>query len=315
MPESPPIVLVPAQHPPRSLERRARAGELVRVRHGAYIPAPTGTSIEQRTARALARIHAVAAQSSIRVTFSHRSAALVWGLPLLSVPDRTHLIQAVRPGGRHDPGIVRHVMRLDEGERAMRDGLPVTTLERTVVDCACSLPTPDGLVIADAALHLGADPDAIERLLRRRRGGRGAGVARWVWERADGGSESPGESLTRSALLDAGLPRPRTQVQVTTRRGAFRIDLGWPEHRVGVEFDGRVKYSGGAAGDPAVVVFREKRRQDALEDAGWRLLRVTWHDLRQPTTLAARALDLLRRRDFVRSAANAGAALPISRPM
>ena len=59
-----------------------------------------------------------------------------------------------------------------------------------------------------------------------------------------------------------------------------------PSWRVALEYDGRGKYAGGA---PDALV-REKRRQDAITEAGWRLVRVTWADLRDPGGLVRRVL-------------------------
>ena len=71
-------------------------------------------------------------------------------------------------------------------------------------------------------------------------GARGVRRARTVIELADDGAESPGETATRFVVLRAGLPVPRTQIEVTTRLGTFWADLGWEEWRVLVEYDGRL---------------------------------------------------------------------------
>jgi hypothetical protein len=56
----------------------------------------------------------------------------------------------------------------------------------------------------------------------------------------DGGAESPYESLTRLLLVQAGFPALQTQLEVIDRYGfvCARIDMGWREWLVGVEFDG-----------------------------------------------------------------------------
>jgi hypothetical protein len=68
------------------------------------------------------------------------------------------------------------------------------------------------------------------------------------------------------------------------------IALAWAEARVALEFDGFVKYSGRLGAAPEVL-FAEKRRQDALEAAGWLIIRVTWADL---TNLDATILRIRR---------------------
>lgn len=89
---------------------------------------------------------------------------------------------------------------------------------------------------------------------------------------------------------------PGIQVRVRTRIGVFRVDLGWPAERLALEFDGFVKYAGGGAGSATEVVVAEKRRQDAIEEEGWRVLRITWTDLRSPAALAHRVARVLAAR-------------------
>lgn len=131
-----------------------------------------------------------------------------------------------------------------------------------------------GLVIADAALRAGADPELLAAMLDERGGARGIRRARAVLTAADAGAESPGESAARWHLLRAGLPAPSTQIRIATRLGDFWGDLGWEEWRLLVEYDGRPKY----VADPEALM-REKRRHDAIVESGWRVLRATKEDL------------------------------------
>jgi len=135
---------------------------------------------------------------------SHAPAALLWGLPLLRTPERTHVIVRTRPAGRTSD-VVRHRTDLPETHRTTHRGFAPTTLERTVVDCATTL------------------------------------RARAVLALADDGAEPPGESSARFVLLRAGLPEPETQVPVLTHLGTFWADLGWPAWRLLAEYDGRTQ--------------------------------------------------------------------------
>jgi len=173
---------------------------------------------------------------------------------------------------------------------------PVTTLERTVVDCARTLAPDQALVIADSALRGGADPALVSTILEESAGRRGVRRAREVVGLADARAESAGESVLRWIVHAAGLPAPEIGLRVPTRRGDSWLDLAWPGHRVALEFDGAVKYSGGEYGDPTRRLFDEKLRQDALEEAGWLVLRVVWEDLLRPEVLAARIRSALRAR-------------------
>ncbi|WP_146931697.1 hypothetical protein [Cellulomonas xylanilytica] len=220
--------------------------------------------------------------------FSHESAALIWGLPLWIAPARTHLMQRHTAGSHRDPAVAHHPVMPPEDQRTVVRGLPVTSLERTVVDCASSLPAMQGLVIADAALRAGADREMLNRVLASSTGRRGVTRARAVIAVADDGAESPGESAARFVILRDGLRAPQTQVQVDTRLGTFWCDLGWTRWRLALEYDGRTKYDENATD----TFVREKRRHDAILDAGWRILRVTKEDLRG-TTLVRRILPLI----------------------
>ncbi|MCB2177187.1 MAG: hypothetical protein KQH57_15360 [Actinomycetales bacterium] len=239
-------------------------------------------------------MRAVAVQLRTDFWFSRESAALAWGLPIVTVPRRVHLVQGHRPGRETDPMLARHLGALPERDRAECDGLPVTSLERTAVDCGCLLPGGEALAVVDAALRDGVDLDALVERLRERPGARGVVRGRRVVAAASPSAESPGESMTRWALLEHGLPAPELQCPVETRLGTYRADLGWPELRVAVEFDGAVKYSG-RYGDGVEALLAEKRRQDAMEEAGWIVVRVTWTDLRSPDRVAARVVAARRR--------------------
>ena len=290
----PPVVLV-RDAATRGSRLRDRA-DLERVRRGAYLPrAPSLGPARDRQRLALARVRAVHEQLRVCHWFSHESAALLWGCDVVGLSGLVHVLQETRPRSRGGDPVVRHYGRLPEGHRAEVAGFPVTSLARTVVDCACTMPPDRGLVIADSGLRAGLDLDEITTVLAARAGSRGIARARDVVSLADGRAESPGETLTRWALVSSGLPAPEPQVEVVTRRGRFRIDLGWSAHRVGVEFDGFVKYSGVLGSTAAEAVFAEKQRQDAIEDEGWRILRVTWGDLRDTDALAARVRRALLR--------------------
>ncbi|MGV8967429.1 MAG: hypothetical protein ACOH2F_14265 [Cellulomonas sp.] len=274
---------------PATLRDDVLAGRLQRTRRGAYHPVePTvGTALDhEREARR--RIAALAAQLTTPMWFSHESAALIWDLAVVRLSSRTDLTQLYPQNGRTDPAVRRHCAVLPPADRTERDGLPVTGLERTVLDCAMSLPVDRGLVIADSALHGGLDVRRLVDRLGRLTGHRGVRRARTVLALTDPRAESPGETLVRFVVVQAGLPRPDLQIQVECPTGTFRIDLGWPERKLGIEFDGFVKYSARDGGTAAEAIFAEKRRQDALEEAGWKILRLTWSDLATPEVLADR---------------------------
>ncbi|MBE6481632.1 MAG: hypothetical protein E7Z94_04505 [Actinomyces ruminicola] len=183
-------------------------------------------------------------------------------------------------------------------------GLRTTTLARTLADCLLDLPGPEAFVVGDSLLRIGtgfdrfkpeACRDALEQLLAQTRavlgrssGHRGVARARRMLPLLDPAAESPGESETRYWLLTLGLPPPQSQFEVPGGASSWFLDLAWERFRIALEFDGASKYA--LHGD---ALYQEKLRQERIEELGWRILRVAWADLREPTALLGRVLAAL----------------------
>jgi len=281
-PSAAPAVLLAREHRRAALERHVRSGDVERLSRGVYLRRTDDVTARDRVVAAIVGTHR---RLHCEHAMGHLSAAVLHGLPVWRVDPKVHLYQRSTPGGRADPSIVRHVPLPPPHDRTTVAGIPATTLVRTVWDCLTTLPPADALVLADAALRAGVDRSALEGRFRPR--ARGAARALAVLAFADDGAESPPESICRFQVLRAGLPVPSTQVEVTTRLGTFWGDLGWPEWRLLLEYDGRPKYDGTEA------LMAEKRRHDALVEAGWRALRITKEDLTPPGQLLRRVTPLL----------------------
>ena len=93
-----------------------------------------------------------------------------------------------------------------------------------------------------------------------------------VSERAlrNAGAESPQETRTGLVLVDAGLPKPRTQIWVDD----WRIDMGYDEFKVGVEYDGAQHWT-----NPLVRANDIDRHAELLA-RGWVIIRVSADMLR-----------------------------------
>jgi hypothetical protein len=113
-------------------------------------------------------------------------------------------------------------------------------------------------------------------LIPRHRWIRGLVQLREVLERMDGCAESPQETRTRLALVDAGLPKPPTQIVVRDDFGetVARIDMGYREFKVGIEYDGEQHWS-----DPAQRA-KDIERLARLAELGWTIIRVSSDILR-----------------------------------
>jgi hypothetical protein len=302
LPERPRLVLRPqalaAGLVDDEIRRRRRRGEWSALQRGAYLVGPERPDRRQRH---ILIVQATLAGLRVPAVVSHGSAAALHGLPLWGVPLRQVHVTRQPPARSGAEGRLRsHVSRLASGDVVVLDDTAVTSVARTVVDLARSLPFAAALAVADAAL---ADrltsPEQLASALHAGTGTRGNRSARRVVRAADGRSESVGESRSRALMIDAGLPLPDLQVEVHHPDGRFvgRSDFGWRDHRVLGEFDGQVKYGrllrpGQAPGD---AVFEEKRREDALREERWGMVRWVWADLSSPAALVARWVRALDR--------------------
>lgn len=284
-PRHPPPATRFVEHRRAEIDELVRAGELTRIRRGVYLPPVDHSSpSRRREGEVLNEIRGVAERLTTDYVFSHTSAALLHGCWVWRLQPEVHVSQSRSPKAlkASERSLRRHHVTIQAGDRGVVGGLPVTSIERTVVDCASLLPPAQAIVIADSGLRLGADPDELRRIIGSKRHTRGIRQARLVVDRATVQSESPGESIVRWFVINSGLPEPASQVKVDTHRGPKWIDLGWPERKIGIEFDGMGKYR------DRDDLLAEKQRQDALAEAGWTIIRVTWDELDHPERLMAR---------------------------
>jgi hypothetical protein len=273
------------------LARLLRAGELNRLRRGAYVGS---AQPESEAARHRLLIRATVAGLRRPAVVSHQSAAVLHGLPLWDVSlDRVHVTRRPRAWNDTSAVLCCHVAQLRDDEVVEIDGLQVTDAIRTALDLARSLPHEPAVVALDAALHIGAlSHDVLRERLFDIVGTPGSRSATRVIAAADGRSESVGESRSRVILHRWKLGPSALQFEVRSGDGAVlaRTDFAWEAERLVGEFDGRIKYGrllrpGQDAGD---AVFAEKRREDAIRDENWDMVRWVWAELRRPDRLAAR---------------------------
>jgi predicted transcriptional regulator of viral defense system len=283
------------------LARMQRRGELVRVRRGAYVSAqPDSDDSDDYVARAarLATRHRQLIEGTLpqlhpRAVISHGSAALLHDLPVFpEAVRRLHLTRDRHGGGVRRPLIHVHGSALPAEDVTVVDQIPVTSLARTVVDLARTLPYEQAVALGARALAQRLDAAdlavAVDRAMRRS----GAAQARRVAAFIDGRSESVGESFSRVRFDRDGVPAPEPQLEVYDDGGVFvaRSDFGWTTSRTLGEFDGREKYLRLRRSGESIEAFvlREKQREDALRDLGWQVVRWVWADLFRPRVIADR---------------------------
>ncbi len=254
--------------------RRARErGELVALRPGLYLrDGPTGPT--DVPARHRATLTAVIPLLSGQPVASHVSAAILHGLPFChsEVPPM-HITRPDARKSRRGASVRLHRAALSPVEVVQLGGLPVTSAERTVVDCAVSMPFDHGVVLADAALRRGMVTSAsLRRQLDRHPQVPGARRAAAVLAFADPRSAGPGESFSRARLHQWAFPKPEVGVLVGDADGRplGRMAFGFPGTRVLGDFDDGVDRAD------------RDRRDAALHEAGWQVVRWSWADLRSP---------------------------------
>jgi hypothetical protein len=218
---------------------------------------------------------------------SHHSAAALWELR----PTARSAVDVTAPGRtRHGrPGITFHpVRRLDPVDRARLDGVPVTTVARTLFDLAEVLaPRQLERAFEQAERLRLLDLRAINNLARRSRGRHGLrALSALLAERREPAPATRSELERRFLDLchTAGLPRPAVNIVVS----GLEVDAVWPDQRLVVELDGHAFHHTRAAFE------RDRLRDATLQLAGYRVLRVTHRRLeREPATVAETVRALL----------------------
>jgi hypothetical protein len=167
-----------------------------------------------------------------------------------------------------------HRAPLPEEDVTEIDGVLTTTPIRTVFDLARRRDLREAVVAIDAFWHAGLVTPAELLAFAETRCWPDTQRLRAALALANSGAESPMETRLRLVLvLDAGLPQPETQYEVRTADGQFvaRLDMAYPQLRLGVEFDGRVH-------EDRSVSIRDNRRHNRLTGVHWRALRYRAED-------------------------------------
>jgi hypothetical protein len=285
---------------PEELARMLRDGTMTRIRRGAYAPIldqPGDKSVDSKRRRL---ILATVPQLDPQAVVSHGSAALLHGLPTWTeATARVHVTRNRHGGARRRALVEVHGAPLDAADLTVIHGVTVTSLTRTVLDLARTLPWEQAVAAGDRALALGLTRVELSDGLQRMRGWPGIRSARRTVDFLDVRSESAGESVSRVRIHEARLPTPVPQLEIFDTLGRFvaRVDFGWEEQHTIGEFDGKAKYGEllKPGQTPRDAMLAEKRREDLLRDLGWQVVRWTWADLSQAGLIKDRVLRAFAR--------------------
>ena len=205
--------------------------------------------------------------SGRRATVAGLSASALLGSRWI---DAKHPAELNQPSQHRTTGILLHCDTLWADETCLVRGIPVTTPHRTAFDLGRRRGVETAVIRVDALLRATElKIPEVRPLLDRHKGVRGVAQLRKVLDLADDGAESPQETRLRLLLTSADMRPSRTQIEVFDH-GQFvgRIDMGWPEWKVGVQYDGFQHWT-----DPTQ---RTKDIEQDVEyrDLGWRVVRV-----------------------------------------
>ncbi len=281
------------------IRRLVRDGALCSLRPGVYATAATVSALtrdprDERARQAggqLLQVAATLAVTGSRSAGSHRSAALVHGLGLVgrgleSVAEITRA-----PGDRGSYtgrlGVLVHIAALPANHIVSYRGVLLTSVPRTVIDLARTLPFAQGVAVADSALHAGlTSKSELTAVIADCARWRGLQRAREVTAFSDARSESVLESLSRATFHQFGLPPPDLQVWVGDDGDVIgRVDFLWRRYQTIGEADGALKYQ---TPDRA----RAQLERDArLRAAGYEVVHFTWPQI---TRVPAQVVDSIR---------------------
>ncbi|HEU4705701.1 MAG TPA: hypothetical protein VFS64_00760 [Solirubrobacterales bacterium] len=243
-----------------------------------------------------------------RAVASHYTAAYLWGL-LRNQPSAMHVTAPTRRRAKRR-FVVHFSSILAEEDRAVRQGIPVTAVPRTLMDLAIRAqpPTLDGYLERAEDREL-LDVRAIEDVLGRAGGHRGRGPlgrALAIYRPDPAFTRSKFERHFRRLVKAAGLPVPAMNFNVAE----FELDACWPELRFAVELDLFETHGSRAAFE------RDRRRQEELKLIGVEMIQITKPRLdSEPKAVLRNLATLLERRGQELGVPSLGAAATDAAPL
>ena len=260
------------------IDGRIERGTLHPIHRGVYAVGHTRLTKEGRY---MAAVLACGEAAVLR----GRTAAAHWGIRRHS--GRIEINTPGRPRARKDNAFVASSWKLDPDETTTHEGIPTTTVARTLMDLAAT----DRRVQLEKAIREAEflrlfDLGELQRLMERRPRQKGMTTLRAVVEAAAetrNRTRSDLEDRFRELLLDEQLPMPEINAEINLGERKIEADMVWRDRWLIVELDGWQGHGTRSA-------FESDRERDlALAAHGWRCVRITWRMLRPgiPTQLRA----------------------------
>jgi hypothetical protein len=248
--------------------RRIRRGSLHVVQRGVYAAGHTLVSVWGKW---MAAVLTCGTGSAL----SHRSAGELWGI----ISRAGGSIEVTSPGRwRAHRGVTVHQASIPGDEISIIDGIPVSGVSRTLLDLASVLSRDRLEQALNEAEVLGlTDRISVPALLARYPRRPGTVKLRAILNdagRARGVTRRELERRFAVALASTDLPRPHRNADVAAAGRFFEVDCLWRTQRLIVELDGGFVHGTWRASE------RDRERDRLLMADGWRVVRITWRQLR-----------------------------------
>ncbi|HWM54378.1 MAG TPA: type IV toxin-antitoxin system AbiEi family antitoxin domain-containing protein [Solirubrobacterales bacterium] len=268
----------------RTAAARVRSGRLHRIHQGVFA---VGHPCLSREATFLGAALACGSDAVL----SHGSASTLWGFWEEKGSD-IHVMASNRRG-RSPQGIVAHRDgRLPPSDRTTYRGVPCTTVARTLLDLAAILPARYlRKALGEAEVMRLVDHQRLRDQIRRGRGRRGVARLRLLLDEIHPQTKRSRSELERMFLhvcLQTGLPQPEVNATLEVGDRRFKPDFLWRRERLILEADSRRFH------DTDIAFVDDRRREQRLQVAGWRVSRCTWEQVEfEPAVLAETIRRLL----------------------
>lgn len=265
------------------VSKRVASGELVRVLPGVHRSTLVPQTFAQQALAAVlwAGEHAIA---------SHFTAARAYGSEIAH--DRVHLWVPPHRSPRSQLVVV-HRGIVATNDRRVRDGVPLTSPPRTLVDMAALVDEETLETLVEDYFHRGlTTPMSLQRCidLTGSRGRKGAQrLVRLLAQRGNAAAADEKLEVKLSRLMRAAGLRPVRQLEVRIGSAKYRLDFAFPTLKVAVEGQGFGAHGG------RLAHVRDGRRFADLAGAGWIVVPVTWEAVtEEPDRVVERIRSALR---------------------
>jgi predicted transcriptional regulator of viral defense system len=273
---------------PEAIVKRVASGRLHRIHQRVYSLTP-GVMTER------GKFMAAVLACGPDAVLSHRSAAYLWGL--VDAWEDPIDVTAPNRRGRSPAGVAAHRDgSLQPIDKTSLCGIPCTSVARTLLEFAGVAPEWEvRKVVSEAEVLRILDKPRLRLLLKRSRRRRGVARLRLILD-----TIHPQINRTRSELeriflelcAARAVPEPEVNVWLPAPDGKrYQADFLWRDAGLIIEADSRRFH------DTDTAFVAERKRQQQLELAGWRVSRCTWEEVeREPRRLALTVHGLIAQR-------------------